>query len=434
MTELTGHRLTLARQAQGMTRADLARAIRATALRRGLRSGADRHRIRKWEVNGVVPDAHSQSYLAEVLGIPQEGVDARPWPHWLPCGVIPLTPFSTVPAIREALTVDRRALLLAVPGAALTALAADWAHADTHPLAPASAGRPVGGELVDFLEDTASRLTTLVAEQRQHAAAPLLDAHLATVSDLIAHGRYTRPLGLRLHTLAAGLCQSAGWHRFDLGRHQDATAYWTAGLHSAHAAGDRDLGAAALGDLAYGAAWRGDHTTAAAILHHALTRADHPAARALLHLRRARALAAQGEKKETMRHLAAAEQQFGAAATRQRPAFCTWLSDADLAVDSGQALGDLGDPGAHRLIREGQDLLPAARAKTRGVFLAYQAASHLDRREPERAAVAAREALTLAQAIGAPRCVQLVQDLTPRFTTYATGEGVLELLTLARAA
>ncbi|MFC5154119.1 XRE family transcriptional regulator [Streptomyces amakusaensis] len=433
MTELTGHRLARARQARGMTRVDLAQAIRAAAWRRGLRSGADKHRVRKWEVDGVVPDADSQSYIAEALKIPQEAVDADSWPHWLPPVAIPLGPFSTVPALREALTVDRRALLLTVPATALTALAADWAHADAHPLAPARDGQPVGSELVDVLEHTAGRLTALVTEQRQHTA-PLLDAHLTTVSDLIAHGRYTRPLGLRLHTLAAGLAQSIGWHRFDLGRHQAATAYWTAALHSAHAAGDRDLGAAVLGDLAYGAAWRGDHTTAGAILHHALARADHPAARALLHLRRGRALATQGEKKETHRQFAAAEHQLGAAASRERPAFCTWLSTADLAIDSGQALGDLGDPGAHRLIREGQDLLPAARAKTRGVFLAYQAASHLDRREPEHAAAAARESLTLARTIGAPRCVQLVEDLVPRFTLYPHAEGVPELLTLARTA
>ncbi|WP_020123777.1 hypothetical protein [Streptomyces canus] len=41
-----------------------------------------------------------------------------------------------------------------------------------------------------------------------------------------------------------------GWHRFDYGLHAEASQYWIAGLHSAHTGGDRDMGAAMLGDLA----------------------------------------------------------------------------------------------------------------------------------------------------------------------------------------
>ncbi|MER6075050.1 hypothetical protein ABT187_40840 [Streptomyces sp. NPDC001817] len=52
-----------------------------------------------------------------------------------------------------------------------------------------------------------------------------------------------------------------------------------------------------------------------------------------------------------------------------------WASEADLAVDSGQALLDLGDTArAHNLITEGERLLPSARDKTRSVFLTHRAA------------------------------------------------------------
>ncbi|WDN55947.1 XRE family transcriptional regulator (plasmid) [Streptomyces clavuligerus] len=434
--ETTSHPLALARISAGIkTRVDLAARIRAAAERRGLRSGADKQRVRKWEVGGVVPDAETQHYIAEALGIPDRAVTPKTWPAWLPAAVVPLGPASTVPALREALrTVDRRSFLTTVPAAAAVALAADWARADAHALvAGAQGGKPVGDDLVAFLEDSARRLNGLVTEQRQHTAA-LLDAHLATVTDLIDHGRYTPPLGIRLHTLAANLAQTAGWWRFDHGEHHAAGLYWTASLHSAHAAGDRDLGANALSDLAYQMTWRGDHTTAAAILQHALTRAHHPAAQALLQLRHARTLAAQGEKKATLRALDAAEHLLGTAASRPRPAFCGWLSDADLAIDSGQALLDLGDTGrAHRLIEEGQALLPDSRAKSRGVFLAYRARSDLGRGEIEHAAVAARESLALARRIGAPRCEQLVQDLVPYFSPYTRAEGVEELLHVARS-
>lgn len=106
--------------------------------------------------------------------------------------------------------------------------------------------------------------------------------------------------------------------------------------------------------------------TAANILHHALTRARNPAARCLLQLRLARTLAARGDRSErrtVLRALAAAEKHLNDAGT-DRPAWCTWVPEADLAVDSGQALLDLGDTGrAHQLITEGERLLPSARDK-----------------------------------------------------------------------
>ncbi|MET8101513.1 hypothetical protein ABZV29_34455 [Streptomyces sp. NPDC005236] len=107
---------------------------------------------------------------------------------------------------------------------------------------------------------------------------------------------------------------------------------------------------------------------------------------------------------------------------------------ADLAVDSGQTLLDLGDTHrAHQLITQGEQLLPAARDKTCGVFLTYRAASYLDQKEPEPAAAAATEALLLARRIGAPRCVKLVDALLPRFHSYSHATGVPALLYLAAA-
>lgn len=431
--------LALARAARGLTGVDLAREIRAAAARRGLRSGVDKQRVRKWEVGGVTPDGESQGYIAEVLGVPATEVDPKSWPYWLPdAGVIPLGPASTVPALREALraSVDRsrRTVLTAISSTALISLASTWAA--TEPWAQAAEhaqGKAIGEELVTLLEETSARLATLVTQERQHTA-PLLDAHLATVTDLISGGRYSRPLGLRLHALAASLSQTIAWHRFDHGRHSEASQFWIAGLHSAHAGNDRDMGAALLGDLAYQASWRSNPKAAARILDRALARTHHPAAQSLLQLRLARALAAQGERRATMRALGAAEHLLGTASGEPVPAWCSWLSEADLAVDSGQALLDLGETRrAHELIREGQALLPPSRDKTRGVFLTYQAKSYLDLGEPELAAAAAVHSLDLAQRIGAPRCLELVRELLPRFEAYPKAEGVPALLAKAPA-
>lgn len=438
MEETTGHPLVVARHAAGKTMEEFVSGIHAAAARRNLRSGIDEARVRKWQ-RGVQPSEESQIYIAEALGWPADIVRADDWPNWLPLtanGVVPLGPHSSVPALREAQrTAMERRTFLTISGAALSALAADWAGGPADALAQAHDGKPIGEDLVAFLENSTRHLAGLSTEQRQHTPA-LLDAHLATVTELLEKGRYTPALELRLHTLAASLSQTVAWHAFDLGRHTHASQSWVAGLHNAHAAGDHDMGAGLLGDLAYQAAWRRDHTTAASILGHALTRAQNPAARCLLQLRLARTLAARGDRSErrsVLRALAAAEKHLNDAGT-ERPAWCAWVGAADLAVDSGQALLDLGDTArAHQLITEGERLLPTARDKTRGVFLAYRAASYLDLKEPEPAAAAATQSLLLARRIGAPRCVQLVDDLLPRFQPYARAQGVPELLQLTAA-
>jgi hypothetical protein len=328
--ETARHPPAAARIARGMTMEELAAGIRAAAGRRGLRSGTNEARVRKWQ-RGVEPNEESQLYIAEALGLPWDIVRADDWLNWLPLttdGVVPLGPHSFVPARREALraAMERRTFLT-ISGATVSALAAHWAVGPP-PGAPAvaSEGKPIGDDLVTLLETTIEQLAHLPAEQRQHTAA-LLDAHLSTVTDLLAHGRYTPAVGLRLHTLAAGLAQSVAWNRFDQGRHTHASQYWIAALHNAHAAGDTDMGAGLLSDLAYQAAWRRDHTSAASILTHALTRAHHPAARCLLHLRLARTLAAQKERRGTLRALTAAEQHLGDAGM-DRPAWCAWVSEA----------------------------------------------------------------------------------------------------------
>lgn len=110
------------------------------------------------------------------------------------------------------------------------------------------------------------------------------------------------------------------------------------------------------------------------------------------------------------------------------------MPPADLLVDSGQCLLDLGQTTrAHQLIGEGMDLLPRARSKTRAVFLIYEAGSYLKAGEPDRAAAVATEPLTLANKIGAPRCAALVRDLVPAFKKHAAAEGVDELLERVRA-
>ncbi|MEU3421281.1 hypothetical protein AB0F39_22420 [Streptomyces murinus] len=116
---------------------------------------------------------------------------------------------------------DRRTFMT-YSAISLAGLAAQWATVEPERLSSALGGKRVDAELVDWLEETSGRLTALPTEQRQHTVR-LLDAHLATTTELIEGGRYDEDTGRRLHLLAANLATTCGWYRFDQGRH------WAAG-------------------------------------------------------------------------------------------------------------------------------------------------------------------------------------------------------------
>ncbi|MER7179448.1 hypothetical protein ABT404_08180 [Streptomyces hyaluromycini] len=166
----TQHPLVVARIAAGKTMDDLVAGIHAAAARRGLRSGTDVARVRKWQ-RGVRPSDESQIYIAEALGWPADIVRADDWPNWLPPtanGVVRLGPDSSLPALREALrTAMERRTFLTITGTALSALAADWADDSHETHAQAHDGKPVSEDLVAFLENSTQHLAELPTEQRQ---------------------------------------------------------------------------------------------------------------------------------------------------------------------------------------------------------------------------------------------------------------------------
>ncbi|MCD9146024.1 XRE family transcriptional regulator, partial [Streptomyces albireticuli] len=88
---------------------------------------------------------------------------------------------------------------------------------------------------------------------------------------------------------------------------------------------------------------------------------------------------------------------------------------------------------AHQLTQDGTKVLPVARTQTKAVFLACEAEEYLRDGEYDGAATTATQALTMANRIGDPRCVELVHGLLPGFAGHTSAEGVGELLELARA-
>ncbi|MFH0246107.1 helix-turn-helix transcriptional regulator [Streptomyces sp. HK10] len=429
MDDLIRHPLAYARRLRDWSQTDLAHQVRAAARRRGLRAGTTRQRVSLWE-QGTTPDAFSQELLADVFGVSHDHVSAVSWPHWLPGydALAPLGKGLTITVLRGAaqMAVDRRAFLTFAP-AALGSLAWQWAALDPALAAGAVGRRQVDLAFVDWLESAARHLTTLPTAHRQHTG-PLLDGHLTTVVDLLEHGRYSPTTGARLHALAAALAQTIAWHRFDNEHHAAASRYWHAAVHAAHQAGDTDLGAGVLSDLGYQQIWLGRPRPAVEILDHALSRTATATARSLLLVRKARAHAMLGEARDCYRALALAENSLNTA-SGEAPAWCAWMGPADLVVDTGRCLSDLGQTRrAHEQISEGIRLLPEARNKTKAVFFAYEAGSALEHGEAEQAAHLARRSLHLARQMGASRCVQQIRSLASELAPHRSVGGVDRLL------
>ncbi|MFJ5725706.1 hypothetical protein [Streptomyces sp. NPDC093149] len=132
--------------------------------------------------------------------------------------------------------------------------------------------------------------------------------------------------------------------------------------------------------------------------------------------------------------MTAAEMALEAPSYDPPPAWCSWMSYADVAADGGRCLADLGQRReAHQLMDEGIALLPGTRSKTRAVFLTYQAETYLCDGEPEIVAQTVTRSLDPASRINAPRCVTMVRDLEPQLSPYAHTAGVGEPLERLRA-
>ncbi|MEU1798274.1 helix-turn-helix transcriptional regulator [Streptomyces californicus] len=436
MDAILQHPLALARSVHGLSQRDLAEAIKRAARRHDRMAGTTKQQVSVWE-QGRVPDPWYQRLIADVFDVDPGHVTELGWPYWLPGNEAPLSLDSgeTVAALREAhrrAMLNRRSLFGLAP-VALVGLAQQWATLPPAPPPKSATGSSVTPDFVEWLEQSVPHLTTMATADRERAV-PLLNSFYETVTGLIANSRYDTATGTRLFALASSLGQTIGWYRFDHEDHATAGHYWAAALNASRRAGDTDRGAGILADLSYQHIWLGQAVPAIDILDLALHRTKDSTARSLLHLRKARALAMNGDGRDCRRSLDAAEHCLNTA-TAPPPSWCSWYSASDIAVDSGRCLIELGETGpALAQITAGVAGLPDARAKTRSVFLTYEAEALLRRGEVDHSAATAHEALVLAQNIGASRCVRQIGDLAPRFTAHQKVQGVEKLLSAVRAA
>ncbi|MBV9143305.1 MAG: tetratricopeptide repeat protein [Pseudonocardiales bacterium] len=345
--------------------------------------------------------------------------------------ILPWTAAGSLQAVRavaEAGSMDRRILLTSL-GTGACAPAHEWLIAQPLAAQPETdtaraSGLPLAAGAIDSLDNIVGHLRRIDDQMGSGTLLPLARAQLQCVQDLLTERRYTDSVGRRLHATAGELMRFAGWLSFDSGQHPQAQRYWVAGLHAAHAAGDRALGANIIGFMSCQAVDLGQIREGVTLAETA--RMGYPGATprvaAILDLRRAQAHACDRSVTECRRALNAAFDRLGEAPSSSgEPDWSYWLDEATAHSMAGFCYLRLEDWSRAR-----QHLSTALRLwdpsyPRQGAWTNIQlATTYLRQDQPEvdhAVALATRAMQTLTSEVDSTRCaghlIQLVGDFAP---------------------
>lgn len=440
------HPLAYVRHIRGWSLQRLVDEIACRSRQRGTGNMASRReKAWRWENRGVIPDRVTQLALAAALGVPSEAVDSHPWPRWLPTGDtvrvdFTWTPAGTVQALTDVVgdaLVDRRGFLK-LTGPTLAYLAGSWASLEPHPAGEQLAGRRVSEDLLTQIE---SRLPVLRSMESQLGGATvrrIIDAELGLVSGLLHQASYSDAQGRRLSTAASELAQLAGWACCDAGYHAAAQRYWVAALHAAHSAGAPALGANVLKTMTLQLLDFDQRTDALAVADGALTagRGSTPRTRAMLTVRKARAHAALGDKRDCDRALADTETELGRGPHDDDPHWARYFDEAEYSAQVAMTYVELGAtvPADRWFDRALDPGLGVSRVRDRATYLIRRAAVQVDLGDLDHAHALAQQALPHLEEAPSARNGYRVRELRARLAPHLSDPGVRTLDTRLAAA
>ncbi|MGH4020358.1 MAG: hypothetical protein ACRDT0_14215 [Pseudonocardiaceae bacterium] len=255
------------------------------------------------------------------------------------------------------------------------------------------------------------------------------------VAGLLDQASYDERTGRKLHVALAELGQLAGWVAYDAGQPGLAQRYHVAGLHAAHSADDRPLGAHILGCMADQAARQGRPAEAVTFVETALVGVrgrETPKLLAELHIRQAYALATLQDTSACIRAVSRARMQVEALEPHSDPLWLYWVSPAEITAGAGDCLLQLGQPDrATALLDEGITLFDESFARDRQVYLTHLAdARSRPRRQRDLDVAASRgmAAIQLAESLVSTRSVDCLRELYGQMTPHAQVPAVRDFL------
>ncbi|MEV7603134.1 hypothetical protein AB0O91_37770 [Kitasatospora sp. NPDC089797] len=363
------------------------------------------------------------------------------------------------PKITNMVVIERIADGLRIPGRMLGLADRSWERPSAsyegspvvvdHARTPQSArDAPTGGDLDDILAIAAgSKVTPNVLRSLQvsiedywrrddqHGGAALRPAVIGQLRYVAVVMRDTVDPNYRrsLHGIAAELARLAGWTYFDARQYSAAQGYFTESLRFAREIDDRTFIANVLACLSLQATYQAKPqnaiTLARAAQDNALLAGGTPRLLAMLSMREAFGHASTHDRDAAHRAITEAHHHFGRVADGDDdPAWVRYFDHTKLTVDTGIALGQLGETGAAEpLIAEGLKAEPMANQRGRAFHTFWLARTQLQRREVELACATAGEALALSAVVESPRVVAHLQEFHQLLRPYRSSASAAEL-------
>jgi hypothetical protein len=341
--------------------------------------------------------------------------------------VLPWSPAGSLRAVRvviEAGGVERR-IALTLLGGAVCVPAHEWLVARSEADTAQASGSPLPVGVVDELDGIAGQLRRMDDQVGSGTLLPLVRANLRYVLGLLEERRYSDSVGRRLHTTAGELMRLAGWLSFDSRQHPQAQRYWVAGLHAAHAAGDRALGANIVGIMSSQAIELGQIREAVTLAETA--RAGYhgasPRVAVICDLRAAEAHAADRSVTECRRALDSAFNRLGdAPGSSGEPDWSYWMDEAEAHLSAGYCYLRLEDWGrARQHLRTAVRVRGASYARDGAYDHIGLATTYLRQDQPEvehAVTLATRAVETLTGEVDSARCVGYLARLVGDFAPY----------------
>ncbi|GAA1225632.1 hypothetical protein GCM10009665_15110 [Kitasatospora nipponensis] len=236
-----------------------------------------------------------------------------------------------------------------------------------------------------------------------------------------------------LHGIAAELARLTGWTYFDARQYSTARTYFTDALRLAREIDDRPFVANVLSCLSLQATYedkaRDAITLARAAQDSARFDAGTPRLMAMLSMREAFGHASAQDQESTRRAIADAHRYFERIdPADDGPAWVQYFDRTKLTVDTGIALGQLGDASAAEpLIEEAMRSEAPANLRGRAFHYFWLARTQLQRREMELACATAGRALDLAVEVASPRVLAHLQEFRLLLVPYRTARPAAEL-------
>ncbi|MFJ9842034.1 hypothetical protein ACIRYZ_16460 [Kitasatospora sp. NPDC101155] len=237
-----------------------------------------------------------------------------------------------------------------------------------------------------------------------------------------------------LHGIAAELARLTGWTYFDARQYSTARGYFTESLRLAREIDDRPFIANVLACLSLQATYQDKAqdaiTLARAAQDSARLDGGTPRLMAMLSMREAFGHASAHDREATHEAIGEAQQHFERIAPGDDdPVWVQYFDKTKLTVDTGIALGQLGDTrAAEPLIAEALRAEPTTNLRGRAFHTFWLARTQLQGRKVELACATAGRALDLAAIVESPRVVAHLQEFRQSLRAYRHAPAAVELV------